>query len=179
MGDDAERPEFGYGKGGRPLWTVRDRDAERIREVLRRGGHREFSERSDGFVVEGANASLDGTEPFSVTCTDESLLAASELDRCSALLRGAGFHVVADPDDDQVLEVWPAPGDAETNRPGVLVYVVASGGVLAVLAVIAVLSWIYLARSGGDAWGWVFAVPATLGLLLGLLLRRISAGGAH
>ncbi len=113
MSDD-ERPPFGYGADRRPLWSVRDRDAEQVRVVLRRGGHREFgerrefSERCDGFVVEGANTSEDGPEPFSVTCTDGTLLAAGELGRYAALLRGAGYRVLADPEDDDVLEVWPA-----------------------------------------------------------------------
>jgi hypothetical protein len=107
MSDD-ERPAFGYGKHGRPLWSVRDRDAETIRALLRRAGHREFSERRGGFAVEGANASQDGPEPFSVTCTDDKLLAGGELSRYSALLRGAGYRVLADPQDDEVLEVWPA-----------------------------------------------------------------------
>ena len=50
-----------------------------------------------------------GPGPFSVTCTDDKLLAASELGRYSALLRGAGYRVLADPEDDDVLEVWPGP----------------------------------------------------------------------
>ena len=108
MSDD-ERPAFGYGTHDRPLWSVRDRDAEEIRAPLRRAGHREYSERRDGFVVEGANASQDGPEPFSATCTDDKLLAAGELGRYSALLRGAGYRVLADPEDDDVLEVWPGP----------------------------------------------------------------------
>jgi hypothetical protein len=103
-----EHPAFGYGAHGRPLWSARDRDAEAIRALLRRAGHREFSERRGGFAVEGANASQDGPEPFSVTCTDDKLLAAGELGRYSALLRGAGYRVLADPQDDEVLEVWPA-----------------------------------------------------------------------
>ncbi len=41
MGDD-ERPPFGYGVHGRGLWSVRDRDAEVIRSLLRREGYREF-----------------------------------------------------------------------------------------------------------------------------------------
>lgn len=44
-----------------------------------------------------------------MTCTDDKLLAAGELGRYSALLRGAGYRVLADPEDDDVLEVWPAP----------------------------------------------------------------------
>jgi hypothetical protein len=47
------KPEFGYGAGGRPLWTARDRDAEAIRAVLRTAGRREFSQHRGGFVVEG------------------------------------------------------------------------------------------------------------------------------
>ena len=58
--------------------------------------------------MEGANASQDGPEPFSVTCTDDKLLAAGELGRYSALLHGAGYRVLADPEDDEILEVWPA-----------------------------------------------------------------------
>ncbi|MDP9869122.1 MULTISPECIES: hypothetical protein [Streptosporangium] len=38
MSDD--KPESGYGAGGRPLWTARDRDAEVIRTVLRKAGYR-------------------------------------------------------------------------------------------------------------------------------------------
>jgi hypothetical protein len=33
-----ERPEFGYGQGRRPLWNERDRDAERVRDILRGAG---------------------------------------------------------------------------------------------------------------------------------------------
>ncbi|MFF4621852.1 hypothetical protein [Nonomuraea jabiensis] len=38
----SDKPEFGYGAGGRLLWTVRDRHAEVIRTVLRKVGRREF-----------------------------------------------------------------------------------------------------------------------------------------
>lgn len=54
MGED--KPEFGFGVAGRPLWTVRDRDAEAIRTVLRTVDRREFGARQDGFVVEGDGA---------------------------------------------------------------------------------------------------------------------------
>jgi hypothetical protein len=109
MSDD-EHPKYGYGKGDRPLWSVRDRDAEAIRQVLRKAGHRDFSDLPvrHGFAVEGANASEDGPEPFWITCTDEKLVAADELDRYAAVLRTAGYQVAVDPDDDQVLEVRPA-----------------------------------------------------------------------
>lgn len=55
MSDD-DNPEFGYGASGRPLWTVRDRDAEVIRTVLRKAGRREFSNGQGGFVVEASRA---------------------------------------------------------------------------------------------------------------------------
>ncbi|MGW4412381.1 hypothetical protein ACWEJ6_50875 [Nonomuraea sp. NPDC004702] len=101
MGDD--KPEFGYGAGGRPLWTVRDRDAEVIRMVLRKAGRREFSERRDGFVVEGGE---DGA-PFLVACTDDAEVSMQELPRYEAALLKAGYRVEPDPGDDQVLRAWP------------------------------------------------------------------------
>lgn len=99
MSDD--KPEFGYGAGGRPLWTVRGRDTEVIRTVLRKAGRREFSERHDGFVVEGGN---DGA-PFLVACTEDAEGSALELRRYRADLVKAGYRVEPDPDDDQVLVV--------------------------------------------------------------------------
>ncbi|MBB5782025.1 hypothetical protein [Nonomuraea jabiensis] len=99
MSDD--EPEFGYGAGGRPLWSVRDRDAEGIRTVLRKAGRREFSERHDGFVVEGGG---DGA-PFLVACTEEARGSAPELMRYRVDLVKAGYRVEPDPDDDQVLLV--------------------------------------------------------------------------
>ncbi|PWR15087.1 hypothetical protein DKT69_12850 [Micromonospora sicca] len=64
----AERPRYGYGASVRPLWSVRDRDAERIRTAPRRVGLRDFGERHpDRFAVEGANVSLEGPEPFAVS----------------------------------------------------------------------------------------------------------------
>jgi hypothetical protein len=52
-----EGPEFGYGQGRRPLWNERDRDAERVRDILRGAGLAEFSDTRPGFVVEGGRAS--------------------------------------------------------------------------------------------------------------------------
>ncbi|MDL4818678.1 hypothetical protein [Actinomadura opuntiae] len=48
---DGERPRFGYGRYGRPLWDERCRDAERIRRALRKAKIREFGE-DGGFSVE-------------------------------------------------------------------------------------------------------------------------------
>ena len=50
---DEEEPKFGHGRGDRPLWIERDRDAEAIRVVLRRARCDEFGNRHGGFVVEG------------------------------------------------------------------------------------------------------------------------------
>lgn len=62
-----DEPLYGYGKAGRPLWSPRDRDAEEIRRVLRRGGFSDFDERHlEGFAVEGANSGQDDLEPFAV-----------------------------------------------------------------------------------------------------------------
>ncbi|MEU7838898.1 MULTISPECIES: hypothetical protein [unclassified Nonomuraea] len=74
----SDKPEFGYGASGRPLWTARDRDAEVIRTVLRKAERREFSERHDGFVEGG-----DDGAPFLVACAVEA-----EVPRRS--LRGIG-----------------------------------------------------------------------------------------
>ncbi|MFF4624164.1 hypothetical protein [Nonomuraea jabiensis] len=104
MGED--KPEFGFGAAGRPLWSVRDRDAEAIRSVLRTAGRREFGERQDGFVVEGGN---DGA-PFVIACTgnaEAAGVAAAELARYEAALLTAGYRVELDPADDQVLQAWP------------------------------------------------------------------------
>ncbi len=99
MGDD--KPEFGYGAGGRPLWTAWDRDAEVIRTVLRKAGRREFSERHGGFVVEGGG----GGRPFQVACADDAEAPAQELAQYSDDLRKAGYRVEPDADDVQVLLV--------------------------------------------------------------------------
>jgi hypothetical protein len=92
-----EVPEFGYGRGRRPLWTARDRDGEAIRVVLRRAGLREWTDRHTGFVVEGGE---DG-EGFLVASP-----GAPDVGRIAAALAGAGYRAVPDPDDDQTLRVW-------------------------------------------------------------------------
>ncbi|MFI6798180.1 hypothetical protein [Streptosporangium canum] len=63
MSDDG--PRFGYGRGRRPLWSERDRDAERVRDALRRAGLAEFGDDWDGFVVEGGRED----QPFAVAFT--------------------------------------------------------------------------------------------------------------
>lgn len=90
-----------------PLWSARDRDAEAIRALLRKAGHRGFSD-TRGFAVEGANSSEDGAEPFRVSCADsDDAFAAAELAAYVGVLRGAGYAVTADPDDEEILEVHP------------------------------------------------------------------------
>jgi hypothetical protein len=99
-------PAFGYGRGKRPSWTVRDRDAEAIREVLRKTKRAEFSDAGGGFVVEGG----ENAEPFLVACADEGLTAAGEIAAYTKALTAAGFRVEPEPDDDQMLQVWiPTP----------------------------------------------------------------------
>jgi hypothetical protein len=85
-------PRYGYGKGQRPLWTPRDRDAEVIRRVLRRGGFHDVDERHlDGFAVEGGS----DRQPFSVAyCGD----VAGTVGRYQAALERAGLRVRPDPD---------------------------------------------------------------------------------
>jgi hypothetical protein len=100
MSDDD--PQFGYGEGQRPLWTERDCDAEAIRAVLRKAGSREFSERHGGFVVEGGGSG----RPFAIACSDDKV-SAQELERYEEALHAVGYRVEVDPDDDQVLRVWP------------------------------------------------------------------------
>jgi hypothetical protein len=97
-----EEPAYGYGRGKRPLWTVRDRDAETIREVLRKAKRAEFSDAGGGFVVEGG----ENGEPFLVACADEDLAAAGEVAAYTEALTAAGFRVEPEPDDDQMLQVW-------------------------------------------------------------------------
>ncbi|WP_043478162.1 hypothetical protein [Kitasatospora sp. MBT66] len=102
---DDDNPAYGYGPGRRPLWTERDRDAEEIRKVLRKGGRKEFGSRDGGFAVEGTSAG-DG-EPFLVACTGGRDQAA-ELATYTELLTAAGWRVEADPDDRLSIQVWPA-----------------------------------------------------------------------
>ena len=96
-----EDPAHGYGRGKRPLWTVRDRDAEAIRDVLREAKRAEFSDAGGGFVVGGQ----DGAS-FLVACADEDLAAACEVAAYTEALTAAGFRVEPEPRDDQTLRVW-------------------------------------------------------------------------
>ncbi|MFJ3182552.1 hypothetical protein ACIPJN_29755 [Streptomyces sp. NPDC086796] len=97
-----EQPQFGYGRGERPLSSVVDRNAEAIREVLRRAGRPEFSDSQDGFVVESG----DEGSPFLVACTiDEWTDAEQELQRYRAALTDARMRVEPDPEDRKTVLV--------------------------------------------------------------------------
>ncbi|TMR89909.1 hypothetical protein EJK15_58200 [Nonomuraea basaltis] len=77
-------------------------DAEVIRTTLRKTGRREFSERHDGFVVDGG----ENGAPFLIAYTDDDAeVSAQELTRSQVDLGQAGYRVEPDPDDDQVLLV--------------------------------------------------------------------------
>jgi hypothetical protein len=54
-------------------------------------------------VVGRANASIGGPDPFSVTCIHDKRLADNVLGRYAEVLRSAGFEVMSDPDDGQVM----------------------------------------------------------------------------
>jgi hypothetical protein len=98
---DVANPEFGFGVGPRPLWTERDRDAERIRIILRDAGCSEFGSRRGGFVVEGGN-------PFLVACAlfEDASAVAKEIKTYTEALTAAGFRVAPLPGLDDGLKVW-------------------------------------------------------------------------
>jgi hypothetical protein len=107
---DGNQPQYGSGHFDRPLWTVRDRDAKAIRQVLRRAGRREFTlglaaktaERHGGFVVEDGEPQAT----FLVACAglhdDEE--AAGEVRDYAEALTATGYQV-PDADDELVLQV--------------------------------------------------------------------------
>ncbi|MBM0233192.1 hypothetical protein JNW91_15765 [Micromonospora sp. STR1_7] len=165
-----ERPRYGYGRGGRPLGSSRDRDAEALRRVLRRAGLRDFDERHlDGFAVEGANSSLDGPEPFSVAyCGTAGVPEA--MTRYRAVLQQAGYQVDVDPLDEHSLLVPRQPDRAAAPSDRGLM---AAAVLCAVLATVALLaSWIGsgAVRLTGGVGSAVFGVLAVF--LAGLWYRR-------
>ncbi|MEV6967567.1 hypothetical protein AB0M47_20930 [Hamadaea sp. NPDC051192] len=101
---DGDRPRFGVGKFGRPLWSSRDRDAERVRGTLRSAGFRDYGVRHlDGFAVEGTSAG-DG-EPLYVAFCGDSGQAAVRLAAYRVVLQRRGFGVEPDLQDAQSLIV--------------------------------------------------------------------------
>ncbi|WP_427168482.1 hypothetical protein ACQF4J_45740 [Streptomyces sp. C1-1] len=68
-----------------------DRNAEKIRDILRRTGCTEFSVTEDGFVVDGGD---DDSAPLLVACTiDHAASAQRELQRYRKALTAAGIQV--------------------------------------------------------------------------------------
>jgi hypothetical protein len=106
--DAIDNPRFGLGRFGRPLWSARARDAERIRQALRDGGHREWDvgHSSPGFAVEGAG--LGPGEEFLVASAADGPMNSADVRGYEATLRTAGYRVDHDPDDDGALRVWTA-----------------------------------------------------------------------
>ncbi|GAA1683957.1 hypothetical protein GCM10009733_095510 [Nonomuraea maheshkhaliensis] len=107
-------PAYGIGAGGRPLTSERDRDAERIRAVLRRvDGPRpaEAEERYDRAAGECYDDTVtvtggdDGV--YVVTCADAYAAGPARMGaRVSALARAG---MTADPRPDGVLHVRVTP----------------------------------------------------------------------
>ncbi|WP_435204986.1 hypothetical protein [Micromonospora sp. bgisy143] len=136
-----DEPRYGYGKGERPLWSSRDRDAEAVRRVLRRAGFRDVGERHlDGFAVEGASG--DGPKPFYVSYCGYPKKPGT-IGRCVQALRRAGFEVEPDMKLEDVLVVQRRPAGLVLNVPRSGRALLAAAIVCAVLATVALLaSWI-------------------------------------
>ncbi|MEW2386538.1 hypothetical protein AB0873_31450 [Micromonospora sp. NPDC047707] len=166
---DTEQPQYGYGRGGRPLGSPRDRDAEALRRVLRRAGLRDVDERHpDGFAVEGANTSLDGPEPFSVAYCGTADLPET-MARYRTVLAQAGYQVEVDPLDEHIVLVPRQPTQAVSPERSLLPV----AAVCAVVATVALLvSWIGsgAVRLAGGVGSAVFGVLAVF--LAGLWYRR-------
>lgn len=135
-----DEPRFGYGKGQRPLWSARDRDAEVIRRVLRRAGFHDADDRHvRGFAVEGG----DDAEPFSVSyCADVD--ADATVSRYRVALQRAGLQVRPDPDPawSDVLLVDPRSVRSVGRMPRSARAMLTAASVCAVLATVALIaSW--------------------------------------
>ncbi|UBU18666.1 hypothetical protein [Nonomuraea gerenzanensis] len=80
----SDKPEFGYGAGGRPLWTARDRDAEMIWAVMHTAGRREFGARVGQAAASGDGTVADGRggAPAKARCGAGTM--SSRPNRCGA-----------------------------------------------------------------------------------------------
>ncbi|MGC5288931.1 hypothetical protein [Micromonospora sp. DT231] len=166
-----DEPRYGYGKGERPLWSSRDRDAEAVRRVLRGAGFRDVGERHlDGFAVEGASG--DGPEPFYVSYCGYPKKPGT-IGRYVQALRRAGFEVEPDMKLEDVLVVQRQPAGLVLNAPRSGRALLPAAVVCAVLATVALLaSWMGSGqvRLAGGIGSAVLGVLAAF--LAGLWYRR-------
>ncbi|GGW80683.1 hypothetical protein GCM10010350_76790 [Streptomyces galilaeus] len=96
------QPKLAYGPKPRSSPGPWGRKADKIRRELQKAGCTEFSDREDGFAVDGGQ---DGA-PFLVACTiGEWTAAKRELLRYRQALTGAGLHVASHPRDRGTLLV--------------------------------------------------------------------------
>ncbi|GAA4988381.1 hypothetical protein WHI96_25035 [Pseudonocardia tropica] len=113
---DGQAPAYGHGFEARPLWSVRDRDAEQLRELLRRRGFVEFTEGGDGFVVEHPDD--EGPMLLVHTRQPRSERVAAEQDY-GRLLEQAGYRFAPNATGDgEGWRVRPQPaaaGDTSTD----------------------------------------------------------------
>ncbi|WP_205327074.1 hypothetical protein [Glycomyces sp. YM15] len=91
----SDRPRFGYGRRGRPLWDERAFVAELIRRTLRRAWFRECGEFRLGFAVEGGHVGEDGKPmPFNVVCADDKRTRDGIIAKYERTLVKAGWRIV-------------------------------------------------------------------------------------
>ncbi|MEV5890222.1 hypothetical protein [Nonomuraea fuscirosea] len=103
-------PAYGIGAGGRPLTSERDRDAERIRAVLRRvDGPRPAEERHDRAAGERHDVTVTGGDDgvYVVTCADAYAAGPARMRAHVVALTRAGM--TADPRPGGVLHVRVTP----------------------------------------------------------------------
>lgn len=114
--DDAA-PAYGYGAGGRPLGSDRDRHAEQLRELLRAQDCPEFDDDRDGFVVDAPD---DG--PMLLVYTGDTAADRAAADaRYRDLLDLAGYRIEPDATGDgDGWKVWPGtqPDAGDTAGTG-------------------------------------------------------------
>ncbi|MEV5210880.1 hypothetical protein AB0K35_25730 [Micromonospora sp. NPDC053740] len=167
---DEKQPRYGYGRGLRPLWSPRDRDAEAIRRVLRRAGLRDVGERHlNGFAVEGANSSTDGPEPFAVAycgTADQPEMTV----RSRRVLERTGYQVEADDANANALLVQRQPAREAVPSDRGLLRVAVVCAVVTTVALIASWTDSGMVRFAGGVGSAVFGVVAVF--LGGLWYRQ-------
>ncbi|MEU4377046.1 hypothetical protein [Pseudonocardia alni] len=107
---DGQAPAYGHSFDARPLWSVRDREADQLRELLRRRGFVEFTEGGDGFVVE--HPGDEGPMLLVHTGQPRAERVAAEHDY-ARLLEQAGYRFAPNATGDgEGWRVWPQPATA-------------------------------------------------------------------